>query len=282
MDKTDTNFELQYKIIYKIDYYQNMKLADLITGLQGIENEYKFFCTKEAKKSKTKKDIIKFDKVLEINEINKGSIEFELINSVSPLFSDLNTLYNFGCLLKQAYDYLIEPTAHTLPDVGKKTWNNIKKTLEPIVSIPGTINLNLVFGSGNTINILNTDSKQSNAMQNRANKLIEEQTINDEMTDENIGIYMYWDMAGFFRTEEHANKKVGKIFIETIDSDKAYQVRFIKEEDRIFCMTRDTKYISDWQDLMYKVDVNVIKKQSKIIAYEVVDIYRNATLEIQE
>lgn len=275
-----------YKLIYKIDYSQNMKLLDFIEALQGLENEYKAICIQQAKKSKTQKELLKNEKFFEIAKIREGSVEFELVNTVTPLFSDMNMMYIFSETIKNIYSHLIDPSIPILYDLSKKCLENIKNIVCPILNDKeARISIfTIIIGNNNSIinNILEADYKTAHMIQSRATTLIEEKGDEELLADNKIGVYMYWDSTSFNTKKIHEHRNIGKVVIEEIDNLSPKQIRFISEEDFHFCTTKNENFEPEWQYLMYKVDVKIIKKQSKIVAYEVEKVYRNATIEVEE
>ena len=278
----NTNF---YKLMYKIDYSQNMKLSDFIEALQGLENEYKAICIQQAKKSKTQRELLKNEKFFEIAKIREGSVEFELVNTVTPLFADMNTIHIFSETIKNIYSHLIDPSTPILYDISKKCLENLKKIVFPISSDKsGKISIfNIIIGKDNTVtnNILEVDYKTALAIQDRADTLIAEQTDDSDIADESVGVYMYWDTARAFRKEDHTYTNTGKICIEILDK-KAYPVTFEHDDDWHICTSKNDKFGKEWQYLMYKVDVNIIKKHTKIVAYEITKVYPKNTIEPEE
>ena len=116
-------------------------------------------------------------------------------------------------------------------------------------------------------------------MQNRADLLIAEK-LKEEISEDNMtGVYMYWDSTSVNKDKTSKHENSGKAIIETAEKNKPKQVRFEHPEDYVFCTTKNEKFSSDWQSLIYKVDVDLIKKGEKIIAYSITKVYHDDTLE---
>jgi hypothetical protein len=83
---------------------------------------------------------------------------------------------------------------------------------------------------------------------------------------------MYWEDASFNRKKANGTHS-GKIIIETIDK-RAKKVIFINENDKNKCTVRNPQFPNEeWQNLLYHVDVQVMKVQDAIKEYKILQVY---------
>lgn len=84
---------------------------------------------------------------------------------------------------------------------------------------------------------------------------------------------MYWADASFNNKYE---KNAGKIIIEKFDK-KPRKVVFINSEEELKAKTRHQKHPNtEWQDLLRRVDIEVVKVQDTIKEYRILKLYDDA------
>lgn len=202
---------------------------------------------------------------LYISEIKKGSIDIYLnFGEAITLLSYCNTAVDFT---KHIIDYLSFFT-------NKKeiAYKISKKDCESIIDFTDItardINGNLGITLHGDINVTyNITSVEASAAQNNAIRYINEVAENKRQ-DEFEKMKMYWADANFISNKQH-----GKVIIEEI-SDKPKNALFLEATEKIKCTARHPNYQdTEWQNLLYIVDVKALYVNDKLKGYEILKVY---------
>jgi hypothetical protein len=82
---------------------------------------------------------------------------------------------------------------------------------------------------------------------------------------------MYWEEASF--NNKKANNGGDKIIIEKFDK-RPKKVIFLNDSNKVKCTTRNIKFPNEeWQNLLYHVDVEVVKIQDVVKEYKILHVY---------
>lgn len=279
--------DLHCSFFYEVKYKETVNLKDFTEALRGIENEYFRYCNRLARgKKKYEKYLLKEDRILDIKKISQSSIIVELCNTVMPVIADINNLLTFAMTLKSIYDIFLGDKIPTLKDlleknITKKTLQNAQKIVLPAAENKD-IRLNFfVVGNNNTINVGSFDNAQASAISqkmNLASSLLEDTS---EDNDTYTKVYMYWDTTSFNSDKVAQHKQTGKVIIQDIDK-KPHSVVFQNNEDYEFCTAKNDRFESDWQYLLYRVDVKIIKVGTRIHAYDIIRTYPDDIIERED
>ncbi len=257
----------QTKLTIKIKNKNPLDFDRVISSLNAFSKEYTSFCKKEFKgleESTTK---------LQIHSLKEGSIELELVNAALALVPDINSTYIFGKYMIESLKFFTGKSDSKKPpdNFKNKSAGNFIELLEQTATDAGS-NLNIInSGNNNTYNI-NVSSSDARVAQNRLAKY-DTESLKEESSIKHKQPF-YWSTAAFFK-----NKNGDKGIIEAIDGKKPHKIIFPSEGDKKMMMSSYDKFKTDWQDLMYIVDVEVLNVQDKIQAYKTLKVYEEDTFE---
>ncbi|MHB9292975.1 hypothetical protein Holit_02092 [Hollandina sp. SP2] len=134
-------------LIIKIEYKNYISLSDFKESIEGWNNQYNSFISQgnDDKKNDT----------LLIKEIKQGSIIIELVSTLVPLISDVNTVYSFFTSMKDLFGWL-HLRKGIKPKINTDDLDNTKKIVAPVsnrdgrqitVSIEGDNNAPIIIDS---------------------------------------------------------------------------------------------------------------------------------------
>ncbi|QED23920.1 hypothetical protein [Candidatus Deianiraea vastatrix] len=244
----------------------------LSNSLNALGSQYDIYLNK-----KSKNDYKKHERKLLIKEVKSGSIIIDLVGMVMPLITEINSIIEFGEYLKTSFNFFLNK--------GKSDYQYSKKDCQDIRSIVDAtakdgnnakVNIN-VYGYNNTIhapiyNITNTDA---NAIQ-ATTKRYEEESIEIEEQSIFQKELMYWADASFNKRKQEQN--AGKVIIEKLDK-RPRKVVFLNQEDELCAKMRHNKFPNtEWQDLLRRVDLEVVKIQDVIKEYRITKLYDDADI----
>ncbi len=253
----------QAKLIIKIKNKNPLDFDNVISSLNAFSKEYDLFCKEEFK------DLETATTKLQILSLKEGSIYLELATNAFPLMPHINSAYVFGKYMIETLKFFTgKPGSKKPPDNFKKqNCDNVSRFINQIAKDHGSnININV-----DTVNI-DLDSSGARIAQNRLAKYSAE-LLQEESSIEDKQLF-YWSTASFVK-----NKSGDKGFIESIDKEKPHKIIFPNESDKKIMTTSSDKFKTDWQDLMYIVDVEVLDVQGKIQAYKILKVYEKDTFE---
>jgi len=262
----------ELKLSIKINNKQPIELNQLTSSLNALANEYDLYCKNELNYTKN-------ERKLEIIKLEKGCLLIELIQltpAVIPLIENMNSIFCFGTYFIETLQFFSGKKEEIKYQYNKKNCENTATFLQQTANDNGSsIDINVV-GNNNTIIIgEKTDSLTANAIQN---KIAKYQT---ELLEEEPNILhkqgFYWSIASFLNKQEGKDKGI----IESLDK-KAHKVIFENETDKEIMTTFNDKLNKDWQDLLYIVDVEVIKIQDVIKTYKIIKVYYDDTINPNE
>jgi hypothetical protein len=240
----------------------------LSNSLNALSSQYDIFLSK-----KSKYDYKANDRKLLIKEVKNGSIIIDLIGTITPLFNEINTICEFGTYLKSGFEFFLGKISQPNYNFSKKDCSDIRNIADVTARDTNKANVNInIYGGNNKIYapvyvLSNTDA---NALQTTT-KRYEDEYLQQEQQTIFMKELMYWADASFNKKKQ--DNVVGKIIIENIDK-KAKKVVFLNKNDEIKAKTRHSKYPNtEWQDLLRRVDVEVIKIQDIIKEYKILQLY---------
>lgn len=243
---------------FKIDTNEYLSVEDFTNAIIAIDKEYKTFTENSSE--------------LQIKEIRKGSFEVEFIPIAIPsLFialDNVNSVFEFCNYIKNIWNYLISPTPNSIEQnrPTEKTINNCYDISKPIINNYGTINL--IHGN-EKVSITTSDAKKIRNNKSNATKQIKQVEPNEDQQSIYKKQLFYWHQTCF--DEERPN--IGnKGIIEKIQKEA---VKVIFEDDNSITkkeMTTSQDGV-DWQKRGYIVDIEVMRRNDKIVSYKILNNY---------
>jgi hypothetical protein len=247
----------------------------LSKSLNALGSQYELFLNKKSKYS-YKKD----DRKLLIKEVKSGSIIIDLVGTISPLIREFNQICEFGTYLSASFDFFLGKRKGPICEYTQKDCSDIRNIVEITArdGVNSTSNIN-IYGDNNIIHqsVYSISNIDANALQSIIKRYEDESFEKEEECIFQKEI-MYWENANFNRKK--TSSESGKVIIEGIDK-RPKKVIFISEADKAKCVVRNEKYPNvEWQDLLFYVDVKVMKVQDVIREYLVLKVYDDvSTLE---
>lgn len=244
----------QASLTIEIKNQQPIELLDLTWSLVGLSEEIKRFVdAHEPEASPTYAGI-------SIRDIRAGSVVADLIVTApfTPGVSHINTVAKFGAHLQAAYAYL-SSSATAKPALEKATYQNLSNIVEPIAKDAGA-QLNITAPGGNVV--ININSVNANAVQNKARKEIER--LAEPVSALHEKVLLYWYQA----RGDVASQKGDKAIIESIDPRPK---KIICANDAIKSqMIFDNENPFKWA---YVVDVMVETIGNRPVAYKIITLH---------
>lgn len=159
---------IENSLIFKIDFLKNVELNDLILSLNGLSSQYSKFL--ELDKNNPYNQELK----LYIREIKKGSIITDLYvataaSGTMQFMENVLTIVEFVKYLKIAYDYYLGKTKKQR-EYTRQEMKNFKNIIEPVAKDNGA---QLIIQNCGSV-VVNLNSEQANAIQNRIKREEEE------------------------------------------------------------------------------------------------------------
>ncbi len=249
---------------------ESVDLNVLSSSLNALASQYDIFLKKEAKGEYSKKE----QRRLLVKEIKKGSIIIDLVGVVTPLLTEMNSICEFGIYLKNTFDFFLNK-GEKKHEYDKKDCQNIRNITDITArdNNGATTNFN-VYGNNNTVhlNVYTYNNTEANAIQATTERFEKEVLEHEEQAIFEKEL-MYWEEASFNSRKEKEFQNGGKIVIEKFDK-RPKKVIFLSEEGKLKCTTRNTKFPNqEWQNLLYHVDVEVVKIQDVIKEYKILKVH---------
>ena len=243
---------------YKIDTNKYLSLEEFTNAIIAIGREYKVFTKNSAE--------------LQIKEIRKGSFEVEFISTALPtlftVIENSNTVVDFCKHIKDVWNCILSPKSdlNKKEDLTDKSISNCVEISNPIINNSGTV---YIISGNNNVSLTTNEAKKIN--RNKGD-VIKSLKSTDDITNKQ-DLYkkqlFYWHQTCF--DEKHPN--VGnKGIIEKIQKEA---VKVIFEDDNSVTkkeMTTSQDGI-DWQKRGYIVDVEVVRRNNKIVLYKIINNY---------
>ena len=252
------------RLSIKIENSKPFELNQLTSSLNSLAKEFDVFCKDH--------NIKKSDRKLEIVKLDKGSLLIELIPFVVPLINEINTVYMFGEKLINTINFF-SGKGGDKPKIGKQSCDNISNFMEVTANDNGGNLILNVVGDNNKIIVGSEISNlEANATQNGLRK------HKDTLLEESPEIYtkeaFYWSVASFSDvTEKSADRGVAlKI------NEKAHKIIFANDTDKKMMTTFNASLKSDWQNLIYIVDIEVTRVQESIKIYKILKVHYDDTI----
>lgn len=245
----------QASLTIEIKNQQPIELLDLTKSLLSLGDEFKRFVDAH------EPEAAEAEARLYIGEIRTGSVVADLI-AIAPVLmqgvSYINTMAKFGAHLQAAYAYL-SSNATAKPALEKATYQNLSNIVEPVAKDAGA-QLNITAPGGHVV--ININSVNANAVQNKARKEIER--LAEPVSALHEKVLLYWYQA----RGDVASQKGDKAIIESIDPRPK---KIICANDAIKSqMIFDNENPFKWA---YVVDVVVETINNRPVAYKILTLH---------
>jgi len=249
---------MKQKITFKIDTTEKISVEDFSNSLIAFNNEFKRYSSNSQE--------------LFISEIRKGSYIVDFVtNIVLPtLFvaSQTNIAFEFIEHLGNLRDKIIGKS--NLETCPVQSYENTSKIIQPIINCGNHCQITLIAGN-QEVNISTSEAKQIKANLLKLALPQIKAIIQENSQSTYTKVLFYWYQVGF--DKNNANKG-NKGLIDTIQKEP---VGVIFEDDNSLTkreMTTSQDNV-DWQERGYIVDVEVMKKEDKIVKYKILNNYMN-------
>lgn len=213
-----------------------------------------------------------FEPKLYIKEIKDGSVDLYLYAGLAYtlLSGASDPTLDFWKQLIDLMKYFLGENSEKPKECTVKEIENFAESLDLIARDPkSSQKIQIQDTKGNVYQgcTFNFDSTKANAMQNSAIRYIEEDL--KQKTPEFVqDVPMIWADANFISNKQH-----GKVIIERINRG-AKKVIFLNESDRSKCTNKHPDYPNtEWQNLIYRVDVKAIYMIGELRGYEILKVY---------
>ena len=178
-------------LIVTIENSRPMELDDFANSFRALADEYKRYLANEAPGA------VDDNAKIYIKQIRSGSIIAELqsyAGTMLPMFDHAKSVIEFAGYLNTSYKWLLgQITEDKKPPLERRNLTNLVTIIEPIAKDSAAqINFQPVI-NGNPTFILNLNSTEANAAQNRANREID--FLQEPKTGRHSNVAMYWFQA---------------------------------------------------------------------------------------
>jgi len=247
-------------------------LTDLTMALLGVGQQFERFIENETNEQHA------VSSELFIKDVRSGSIIVELVAQAIPV---VPLLWQGGSLLewvnhaKSVVDWLNGKLAHPPKELTKqdlKQWSNI---LEPVAKDHGSQMNFTVSNGGQVINQIFFTSEQANAAQNQIRREIGKLEEPDDHNQHKR--VMVWYQSKFDSSSSTGDKAV----IESI-SKSPVKVIFENNAVKKAMLAGDHRYLKQWHELAYIVDVKVQTVQGIPKVYTIINYYVEDTFDPNE
>lgn len=254
--------------------YENshpVELADLTASLQAVARRFGRYVTQGG--FDLEEDSVK----LYVRRISEGSIVVDLTNmaiehggaiatavggaAVATAFTQANAIVTFSKNLRDGLNYLVGRGAKP-SDMPASELKDLAKIVEPVAK-DGKGNMHITASDGATVQVsVSFNSLEANTIQNRAEREMADRR--EPVQTAYRRVLMYWHQAS-----KTPGSRSDKAVIEKI-SDKPLKVIFEDDTDIKAKMLsgKDNPF-----NIGFLVDVELITKQGRPVAYEVSHLY---------
>lgn len=266
---------MDYILALKFDNKNPVELNSLTNSLNALAKEYDTFTRSEFGYAKT-------NRKLEIKKLDQGSIIIELAALALPKVQEINTILTFGKYLIQGLDHFVGRKKLLEPNFSKNSCNNLSNFVDTIAN-DGESKISIqIVGNDNTIYVgENYNSVDCNALQNNIHKY-QQSLVEEEPLTISYKQAFYWYSASFANNpDKNSRNNVDKGIIEKFDS-RPHKVVFENDIDKTTITSSNHNFKKDWQELVYMVDVEVVKIQGIIKLYKITHIHHKDTFDPQD
>lgn len=258
-------------LTFRFENSRPVELADLTASLQAVARRFSRFVAQsdfELDENSVK---------LYVRRISEGSIVVDLTNYVlahagevvdyatavagGTTFAQSNAIITFGRNIKDGLNYLVGSGIKP-EELSASELKDLSKIVEPVAK-DGKGNITISATDGATVQVsMSFNSVEANAIQNRAEREIEARREPIQKTFRRV--LMYWHQAS-----KKAGSKSDRVVIESI-SDKPLKVIFDDDpeiKDKMLS-GKDNPF-----NIGFLVDVELITKQGRPVAYQVIHLY---------
>ena len=240
---------------------QPVELVDLTNSLLSFADEYKRFLHQSGDYEDME------DIKLYIKQIRTGSIVTDLIAmapAVVPLAEHTKTIILFAGYLRAGLNYLLGNPSESKTKLTKQNLDNFSSFVEPLAKDSASqMNIhNTVNGDVNVV--INMNSIEANALQNRAKKEIER--LKEPVSGVKEKVLLYWYQARN-DTKSHAGDKaiiesIKKTPVRTIFFNETIKAKMLHTDENPF------RY-------GYMVDVRIDTVNDRPAVYTILNVYED-------
>jgi len=259
----------------KINNTKPIELNSLTNSLNALAKEYDTF-------TKCEFGLAKTNRKLEIKKLEQGSLIIELVAIAIPQMQEINTIIAFGKHLINGLDYFVGRKRIDNPSFSKTTVSNLGNFVDTIANDSNSSLSIQIVGNGNNLYVGGDySSVDCNALQNNINKY-QKSLDEEEPSLVQHKQAFYWFSASFAnKSISNISSNVDKGIIEKFDL-RPHKIIFENDADKALITSSNSKFKKDWQELMYIVDVEIVKIQGVIKMYKILRVYYDDTFDPAE
>jgi hypothetical protein len=259
-------------LTFRYENSRPVELADLTTSLQAVARRFSRYVTQSG--FELEEESVK----LYVRRISEGSIVVDLTNvlvahgseiasaagggaATATAFAQANAVVTFSKNLRDGLNYLVGRGAKP-SDMPASELKDLAKIVEPVAK-DGKGNMHITASDGATVQVsVSFNSLEANTIQNRAEREMADRR--EPVQTAYRRVLMYWHQAS-----KTPGSRSDKAVIEKI-SDKPLKVIFEDDTDIKAKMLsgKDNPF-----NIGFLVDVELITKQGRPVAYEVSHLY---------
>lgn len=237
---------------------QPVSVADYATSLRAFEDEYRSFVAGEAGRG------VSSDLSLFVSRLRSGSLISELVALAPlalPFVENANTILDFAAHLRRGYDYLLAKVKSDSA-VSPRTLQNLIDIAEPVAKDGGSIMNVSTIVNGDVHIHLKMVSKDANAAQNVARRIIQPPATALTGVRERVLLYLY-------QARSDVRSKAGdRAIIESISSSPV-RLEFVNGEVKQQIVGGDDNPFR----MAYIVDVEIGTVNGRPLLYKVLAVH---------
>ena len=257
-------------LVLTYDNHAPLELSDLSNSLQAVARRYARYAAQSGNRLEGE------EFKLYVREIRPGSVVVELINWASNhavltgggaaagvfAMTQFNTVASFAKNLRDSLNWL-KGSGPKPADVPVSELRDLSKIVEPIAKdARGSLSIHAAENS-TVVVTYRIDSLEANAIQNRAEREIESRSEPLQKTFRQV--LMYWQQASV-----SSASRSDRAVIEAV-TDRPLKVIF--DDESIDIKNRMISGQSNPFTIGFLVDVEVLTKQGRPVAYKVTRLY---------
>ena len=267
---------MTYTLSLRLNNKSPIELNTLTNSLNALAKEYDSFTRSEFNLTKT-------DRKLEIKKLEQGSLVIDLVSVIIPQMQEVNTVLTFGKYFLQGLQFFLAKDNDTVASsFSKTTCNNFSSFVDMAANDKGSnISIQVTNSNNTPLYIGNFNSVDCNALQNNINKY-QKNLLAEEPSSIHYKQAFYWYSASFAASPEVGiRNNADKGIIEKFDN-KPHKIIFEKDSDKILITSSHSEFSKEWQELMYVVDVEIVRIQGIIKMYKILNVHYKDTFDPEE
>ena len=254
-------------LIFKLENKKPIELIDLTKSLISVSNQFAEYASKDGNSKEQR------EAKLYIKEIKSGSVIVELIEYATigmiPFIENINTIIGFADNLKKVIRYYLnndgEKPVNTINDL-----KDISTIINPVAKDNGSQMIIQTVINGNVEYIINLNSNDANAVQNKIKQEITDLKIEEVLKDtyERVALRL-------FQARSNIKSNTGnKGIIEELDG-KPLNIIFDNDETKELILQAEINPLKS----IFIVDAMIINGDKKHTVYKILRLHESFEIE---